>query len=221
MVVRTKRAYLAARRPKLLGRLDLLVQRALCRAATTSLCRRTRWRRRRCCRNSCTANCFPLERPTATKCTPLGEERRQREREASGSGLRVFEGRRQLKRSRLLLKVCCRVPCSGGERKSGRGRGGQTTTSMGGGGSNRSSESDSAVQSQVRSGRMEGGREGPGSVRSDWRNRRGLEWERMRVLVLQMQDIQSPGATPALPCLQACPVRCRLRNRRTGQPTSA
>ena len=42
---------------------------------------------------------------------------------------------------------------------------------------------------------MEDGREGPGSVRSDWRS--GLEWVRMRVLVLQMQDIQSPGATPA------------------------
>lgn len=37
--VRTKRAYLAAPRPKLLGRLDLLVSLALCRAATTILCR--------------------------------------------------------------------------------------------------------------------------------------------------------------------------------------
>lgn len=31
-------------------------------------------------------------------------------------------------------------------------------------------------------------------MRSDWRS--GLEWVRMRVLVLQMQDIQSPPAQP-------------------------
>lgn len=68
----------------------------------------------------------------------LGEERRRREREASGSVLRVFGGRRQLKRRRLLLRyaVGCLAAAERGDWSSSGGQT-ETSTSKGGGGSNR------------------------------------------------------------------------------------
>lgn len=151
--VRTKRAYLTAPRPKLLSRLDLLVSRALCRAATTILCRlggnavrpgmpdgadvRGREEDGTVAPLAPPNVFFPDDTRQASVHRP-GEERRRREREASGSVLRVFGGRRQLKRRRLLLSyaVGCLAAVEGGDWSSS---GGQTSTSMGGGGSNRKS----------------------------------------------------------------------------------